>query len=195
MDNKLTPLSSVFQFWEARRTTDHVGQVWSFDPDKGRWADVSKLWSGDDAMDDDDTAPSLVEASTAALRGADPPAWKEGSRSKTALEAIFLANPKLSTHPDDVDRAFQWGDDQWIAWHDANDVDSEEEDEEEEEEPADDDPFAEHNVPPATRPNENRLCELYKLKFGVPPPPKGNSESRLFPGSRFDWMRYKIVNC
>ena len=69
---------------------------------------------------DDDTAPSLVEASTAALRGADPPAWTEGSRCKSALEAIFRANPKLSTHPDDVDRAFQWGDDQWIAWNDAN---------------------------------------------------------------------------
>ncbi len=155
------------------------------------------------------------------LRGAEPPKWVEGSRSKSALERIFEANPKLisdpppdsrerraiatrlckpnpSTAPDDVDlfdRAFQWGDDQWIAWHDANDVDSEEDEEvEEEEEPADDDPFAEHNVPPATQANRPRLKALYELKFEVPPPPTGNSESRMFPGTFLDWMRHKIVN-
>ncbi len=148
------------------------------------------------------------------LRGADPPKWAEKSRSAKALELIFAVKPKLisdpppdsrerraiatrlcgpprSTAPDDVDlfdRAFRWGDEQWTKWHEANDSSSEEEDEE------DDDPFAEHKVPPVTRANRPRLLELYKLKFGVPPPPKGNSESRLFPGSFYDWVRYKIVN-
>uniref|UniRef100_A0A7S3ZUF0 Uncharacterized protein n=1 Tax=Pelagomonas calceolata TaxID=35677 RepID=A0A7S3ZUF0_9STRA len=148
---------------------------------------------------------------------ADPPKWTQGSRFANALELIFAANPTLicdpppnsrerwaiakrlckpnpSTAPDDVDlfnRAFQWGDDQWIAWHDANDVDSEED--EEEEEPADDDPFAEHNVPYAGELTRPRLLELYGLKFGGPPP-KQNYEIRMFPGSYLDWVRYKIVN-
>lgn len=148
------------------------------------------------------------------LRGADPPKWAERKRSYRALTKIFNANPKLisdpppayeercaiakrlcepnpSTAPDDVrlrERAFQWGDDQWTKWHDANDSSSEEEDEE------DGDPFAEHNVPPATKSNRQRLKELYKLKFKVEPPTRGTSESKMFPGDFLDWMRHKIVN-
>ena len=154
------------------------------------------------------------------LRGAEPPKWPEGGRTWTALEKIFSANPELiskpppdfrarraiakrlcppdgsapSTAPDDVrlrKKTFRWGDDQWIAWHDANDVDSEEE-EEGEEEPADDDPFAERNVPRACRENGPELRSLFKQRFGTEP--KTCSESRIFTGDFLDWVRYKITH-
>merc|ERR1712196_353536 len=87
------------------------------------------------------------------------------SRERRAI-ATRLCEPNRSTAPEDVDlfdRAFQWGDEQWTKWHEANDSSSEEEDEE------DDDPFAEHNVPRACRENRSELKALYKRRFDTEP--------------------------
>lgn len=146
-------------------------------------------------------APTLVADDDELDEGYDQPKWAEGSRSAWALELIFSAKPTLisdpppdfdarrviakrlckpnpSTAPDDVrlrEEAFAWGDDQWARWHLDNDSSDDDD-----EEMGESDPFSEENLPPATRGNRQAILDLFKRRFKIDAPTRGNSQSRLF---------------